>query len=84
MPSQLLGEERLTAVLVDLQQTLRSALQTLKSAKVAEVLEEALHNDEHLPDKAMALLALDNVNLLSEVEKLLQPVHLVLADHFFC
>lgn len=83
MPSQLLGEERLTAVLVDLQQTLRSTLQTLKSAKVAEALAEALHNDEHLPDKAMALLALDNVNLLSEVEKLLQPAHLVLADHFF-
>ena len=83
MPSQILGEERLNAVLIDLQQTLRYTLETLNSENVAEALEEALHNDNSLPDKAMARLASGNLNLLGEVEKLLQPAHLVLADHFF-
>lgn len=85
MPSQPFGQSgdgSLAAELTHLQATLRASLETLKSAKVAPELQAALHDDKNLPDKALARLASDTIDLLSQLEQLLQPAHLVLADHF--
>lgn len=82
MPSLPFGEENLATVLSNLQQNLGASLASLKSAKIASELQAALHDDKSLPDKALAGLASDTVDLLAEIEKLLQPAHLVLADHF--
>ena len=82
MPSQPFGEESLATVLSNLQQTLHASLDALKTANVAAELQGTLHDDTRLPDKAIASLASGTVDLLAEVEQLLQPAHLVLADHF--
>lgn len=76
------SSQDIATVLSALQQTLRASLEGLKSPRIAAQLQVALHDDKHLPDKTIASLASDTVDLLSEVEKLLQPAHLVLADHF--
>jgi uncharacterized protein YfeS len=82
MPSHPFGGTDATTVLEALQQTLRESVDTLTSPKVAAELQETLHNDKRLPDQAIAGLASDVVDLLSKIEQLLQPAHLVLADHF--
>ncbi|UNI23714.1 hypothetical protein JDV02_009516 [Purpureocillium takamizusanense] len=82
MSSQPFGEDSLATALGNLQQTLRTALDALKSPATAAALQSALHDDTRLPDKAIAGLASDAVDLLAEVEQLLQPAHLILADHF--
>ena len=45
-------------------------------------LQRALHSDRSLPQKQVATMAAEIVNLLHRVERLLEPGHLVLADHF--
>lgn len=70
------------AVLADLKYALQVALDTLKREPVKSELHDALHNDDSLPDKAMASLAAETIDLLAETQQLLEPGHLVLADHF--
>jgi hypothetical protein len=76
------ASQDLATVLSALRQTLRDSLEALNTPTVASELQAALHDDKQLPDKTIASLASDTVDLLSGVEKLLQPAHLVLADHF--
>ena len=61
---------------------LKVSLKTLNSDAVRTDLMAALHNTQQLPDKKTAGLAAEAVDLLSELDLLLQPGHLVLADHF--
>ncbi|GIJ88188.1 hypothetical protein Asppvi_007106 [Aspergillus pseudoviridinutans] len=43
---------------------------------------QTLHPDQELPDSALEVLAGKAINLLHETQQLLEPAHLVLADHF--
>ena len=61
---------------------LKVSLKTLNSDAVGTDLMAALHNTKQLPDKKMAGLAAEAVNLVGKLDLLLQPGHLVLADHF--
>ncbi|POS75431.1 hypothetical protein DHEL01_v206173 [Diaporthe helianthi] len=45
-------------------------------------LDTALHNTEELPDKILYSAASEVLDLLSKVRLLLEPAHLILADHF--
>lgn len=71
-------EETLTL----LNASLKATLYILKGSANAELL-AALHDHDKLPDKKMAGLAYQAVDLLHEIEQLLEPGPLVLADHFF-
>ncbi|KAF3483159.1 uncharacterized protein GIQ15_02483 [Arthroderma uncinatum] len=72
--------------------TLQSTLETLISQVEAtrnallengqKVLLQALHTDKDLPDPALEILAGKAINVLHETQQLLEPGHLVLADHF--
>lgn len=57
-------------------------LDALKIEGTGAELHKALHDDQTLPDKQTAAMASETVNLLRKVEQLLEPGHLVLADHF--
>ena len=57
-------------------------LDVLKTGAVKDELQKALHDDQSLPDKKIAAAVSETINLLHEAERLLQPGHLVLADHF--
>ncbi|KAI0456048.1 putative O-methyltransferase [Xylaria acuta] len=70
------------AVLVDLNQKLRSYIDELQSDEPSSQLQRELHNGDRLPDKQLARLSAETIDLLAEVEHLLEPAHLVLADHF--
>ena len=41
-----------------------------------------LHDSEKLPDKKIVPLAAKAVDVLHDIEQMLQPAQLVLADHF--
>lgn len=43
---------------------------------------QTLHTDKDLPDSAVEALAGKAINILHETKQLLEPGHLVLADHF--
>ncbi|EGE04741.1 hypothetical protein TEQG_08680 [Trichophyton equinum CBS 127.97] len=43
---------------------------------------QTLHTDKDLPDSAVEVLAGKAINILHETKQLLEPGHLVLADHF--
>ena len=66
-------------VLQDLIRSLRATSQHLKADNDFHSL---LHDTENLPNGAVYQLANEAVELLSEVRLLLEPGHLVLADHF--
>ena len=57
-------------------------LDILKTRSIKDELQKALHDDRSLPDKKIAAAAAETINLLHEAERLLEPGHLVLADHF--
>ncbi|MCJ1352286.1 MAG: hypothetical protein MMC33_002270 [Icmadophila ericetorum] len=61
--------------------SLRSSLKLLKGKSHSELL-ATLHDHDKLPDKHVANLAHEAINLLHETEQLLEPGPLVLADHF--
>jgi hypothetical protein len=82
MPYHLFGENLAAAMLDDLKQILRGSYDALTSPKVAAEVQETLHDGKHLPHEAIAGLVSEVVDLLSMIEQLLQPAHLVLADHF--
>ena len=62
---------------------LKAALASFQDEAVAFELRQALHDDKKLPDKEIAAAASEALNLLGQVEQILEPGHLVLADHFF-
>lgn len=82
MPAHRFGKNNAASVLNSLKQNLMSTVDILNSPDLKAELEETLHDDKSLPDKYMSDLAADVVDLLAELDKMLQPAHLVLADHF--
>jgi gliotoxin/aspirochlorine biosynthesis O-methyltransferase len=70
--------ELILQVLID---SLKTSLQHLNGDGNG-LLQAALHATEKLPDQRVLSMALEALDLLSEVRLLLEPGHLVLADHF--
>lgn len=69
------------ALLDSLIHSLKSALEPL-TGHIAPLLLAALHDTEILPNKNVSEKASEALDLLSEIRLLLEPGHLVLADHF--
>jgi hypothetical protein len=69
------------AVLHNLTASLKSTLAQLNSNPEGSV-QSFLHDDGGLPDKKLYSAAAEALDCLSEVQLLLEPGHLVLADHF--
>ncbi|KAL1604779.1 hypothetical protein SLS60_004319 [Paraconiothyrium brasiliense] len=71
-----------------IEETLVTLISSLESASFQlkthanPTLEDALHSTEKLPDAAVSQLASKALDLLSEVQLMLEPGQLVLADHF--
>jgi hypothetical protein len=70
------------ALLEQLISSLKSSLQLLTADDTRAHLDATLHNDARLPEKKLATMASETIDLLHQVEQLLEPGHLVLADHF--
>ncbi|OTB04090.1 hypothetical protein M426DRAFT_321185 [Hypoxylon sp. CI-4A] len=68
-------------ILLDLIDSLKTASLRL-NGDAKQTLQTTLHNTEKLPDRKLSLLASETLDLLSEVRQLLEPGHLILADHF--
>lgn len=70
--------------LITLNQHLGKALEVLKSEDVKQELHKSLHNHDEgvLPSASATALANKIIDRLHEIEQLLEPGHLVLADHF--
>jgi len=60
----------------------QATLQKLREEKNATALNWALHHDVELPDRETEALASKAVSVLNDAQHLLQPGHLILADHF--
>jgi gliotoxin/aspirochlorine biosynthesis O-methyltransferase len=76
--------EKTTALeytLIHLIDSVQSALRILKG-DAKNLLKNSLHDPKKLPDKKIADLASQAINLLHETEQILEPGPLVLADHF--
>ncbi|OJD30959.1 o-methyltransferase [Diplodia corticola] len=71
-------------LLTSLNSDLEGLLQTLKSEEVNLKLHNSLHDhgEGALPDPKLSKLASKSIDLLHEIEQMLEPGHLVLADHF--
>ena len=67
--------------LIHLIDSLRSTLKVFEG-KTGNDLAAALHDHDSLPNKHIAGLAREAVDLLHQTEQLLEPGPLVLADHF--
>ncbi|KAI0455778.1 S-adenosyl-L-methionine-dependent methyltransferase [Xylaria acuta] len=71
-----------------MESVLQHLIDSLKSAShrlngdLNQALNAALHDDTKLPDRKTCLLAAQALDLLSEIRLLLEPGHLILADHF--
>ena len=72
----------LQGVLAKLAADLRTSWIALNRENVHSELQDALHNNDRLPEPKVASMASDAVDLLHQLEQLLEPGHLVLADHF--
>lgn len=59
-----------------------SALQSASDSLDAGSVDKVLHDTEHLPDKNVADLASEALDLLNDLRLRLEPGHLILADHF--
>lgn len=69
-------------VLAKLVADLRTSWIALNRESVRSELQDALHNNDRLPERKMASIASDAVDLLHQMGQLLEPGHLILADHF--
>lgn len=69
------------SLLHELNASLESAVRRLNGDEKS-TLQESLHNTDALPNKTTLALAGQILDLLSEVQHLLEPRHLVLADHY--
>lgn len=81
MGSQVAQQDARSA-LGSLNATLREALERLESEPVKSELHDGLHHETNLPERELAQLAADTVDLAARVEQMLEPAPLVLADHF--
>lgn len=83
MPFSTIEISEMEATLTILESTLKSAVNLLSGDQNAERLAK-LHNhgESELPDLKAAELSTRVVNLLGQVEQLLEPSSLILADHF--
>jgi hypothetical protein len=72
------------SILTSLNQHLEKALELLKSKDMKQELHDSLHNHDEgaLPSASAIALANKTIDCLHEIEQLLEPRHLVLADHF--
>lgn len=63
---------------------LERVVEILKTEEVSRKLDKALHNHDKgvLPDPEVSKLADQSIDLLHEIEQLLDPGHLTLADNF--
>ncbi|KAI1105364.1 putative O-methyltransferase [Jackrogersella minutella] len=69
-------------ILGDLNETLRSVISVFESDEVSSYLQQELHDGNRLPEKKLTKLAAETVDLVAKIEQILEPGHLVLADHF--
>jgi hypothetical protein len=74
----------LEGALSSLNEHLEKALKVLNSDLVKQELHDVLHGYDEgvLPSASAAALANETIDRLHEIEQLLEPRHLVLADHF--
>ncbi|PSN67010.1 S-adenosyl-L-methionine-dependent methyltransferase [Corynespora cassiicola Philippines] len=74
----------MSTALNSLNTQLEDVLRTLKSEPVNSELQKGLHDHSEgaLPDPELSKLASRSIDLLHEIEQMLEPGHLVLADHF--
>ena len=63
-------------------QHLKTSIQSFTDDAVEKELRAVLHDPQQLPDKKIANLAADAIDLLGDIDLLLEPGHLILADHF--
>lgn len=63
-------------------QDLKVSVKSLNNDAVAKDLQAVLHDPRQLPDKKVAGLAAEAVDLLGELDLLLEAGHIILADHF--
>lgn len=68
--------------LADLIQHLKASIKNLNDDAVAKELQAVLHDSRQLPDKKIAHLAAEAVDILGDIDLLLEPGHVILADHF--
>ncbi|KAG4283353.1 hypothetical protein FPRO06_07732 [Fusarium proliferatum] len=73
----------LIQTLVQLEASLTAFLSILTNDGVKRELQELLYNDKALPDKEILQRATSVVDKLGEMQLILEPAHLILADHFF-
>ncbi|KAI1692507.1 o-methyltransferase domain-containing protein [Ditylenchus destructor] len=73
----------LSQTLVQLEASLTAFLSVLTNDAVKKELQELLHNNETLPNKEVLKRATSVVDKLGEMQSILEPAHLILADHFF-
>ena len=66
-----------------LKDLIRSLTATSQRLKAEDGIQSLLHDPEQLPNVAIHQLANEALDLISDVRLLLEPGHLVLADHFF-
>lgn len=72
----------LNITLNTLVQMLTMLKQRLSEPALQAEIDSRLHDPETLPDKEIVPLAAKAVNVLHEIEQMLQPAQLILADHF--
>lgn len=61
---------------------LQASIGYFEQEAIKSQLISALHDHQKLPDKKTAGLASQAIDLLYRLQQLLEPGHLVLADHF--
>lgn len=74
----------IATLLSSLNENLERTVKILKTEEAQRKLNEALHNHEKgaLPDQDVSKLADISTDLLHEIQQMLNPGHLTLADHF--
>lgn len=70
----------LSRILFDLNKSLQVNLKNIKS--LGNKLDETLHHEVQLPDLEVLGKAAEAVDLLHQIQVLLDPKGLILADHF--
>lgn len=76
------GVVSIEGLLQHLISSLNGSLGSLKIDATRAHLDAILHNDAKLPEKKIAAMASEAIDLLHQIEQILEPGHLVLADHF--
>ena len=69
-------------IIAKLTKDLKATLTGLQDEAVASELRKELHDDKKLPNKEITLAASEAIDLLGQIEQILEPSPLILADHF--